>query len=102
MMLMSPLSSSKKIDSTRLTAGIFLPVFFPDKTGTSSILISASAPAVLGSTGRISAAAKRAHAAGLHGVEVHAVHGYLPRQFLARGTNRRTDEIDARTSCWLA
>jgi hypothetical protein len=49
MMLMSPLSSSKKIDSTRLLAGIFLPVFFSRTTETSSIFIFASAPAVLGS-----------------------------------------------------
>ena len=37
-------------------------------------------------------AAKRAVAAGLDGVEVHAAHGYLPRQFMAEATNWRTDK----------
>lgn len=37
-------------------------------------------------------AAQRAVQAGLHGVEIHAVHGYLPRQFLAQAMNGRTDD----------
>ncbi|MEI6271498.1 MAG: NADH-flavin oxidoreductase/NADH oxidase, partial [Chloroflexota bacterium] len=37
-------------------------------------------------------AAQRMVKAGLHGVEVHAAHGYLPQQFLAAAINRRTDD----------
>ncbi|WP_327307536.1 alkene reductase [Streptomyces sp. NBC_01298] len=37
------------------------------------------------------AAARNAVEAGFAGVEVHAANGFLPHQFLARGTNLRTD-----------
>jgi N-ethylmaleimide reductase len=36
-------------------------------------------------------AAERAKAAGFDGVELHAVNGYLPDQFLQDGSNKRTD-----------
>ncbi len=36
-------------------------------------------------------AARRAVAAGAHGVELHAANGYLLHQFIASGTNTRTD-----------
>src|SRR5258708_24287493 len=35
-------------------------------------------------------AAKRAHAAGFDGVELHAGNGYLPDQILQAGINKRT------------
>ena len=38
------------------------------------------------------AAAKRAHTAGLSGVEVHGANGYLFTQFLSTQTNLRTDQ----------
>lgn len=38
------------------------------------------------------AAAQRAHAAGLSGVEVHGANGYLFTQFLSTQTNLRTDQ----------
>ncbi|HEX7982788.1 MAG TPA: zinc-binding dehydrogenase [Duganella sp.] len=37
-------------------------------------------------------ATRRALEAGFDGVELHAASGYLPEQFLASGTNRRTDQ----------
>jgi 2,4-dienoyl-CoA reductase-like NADH-dependent reductase (Old Yellow Enzyme family) len=37
-------------------------------------------------------AAKRAHQAGLSGIEVHGANGYLFTQFLSQQTNKRTDK----------
>jgi 2,4-dienoyl-CoA reductase-like NADH-dependent reductase (Old Yellow Enzyme family) len=42
--------------------------------------------------GNFVSAAKRAHQAGLSGVEVHGANGYLFTQFLSRQTNQRTDK----------
>jgi N-ethylmaleimide reductase len=37
-------------------------------------------------------AAKNALTAGFDGIEIHAANGYLPNQFLNKGSNHRTDE----------
>lgn len=42
--------------------------------------------------GNFVSAAKRAHQAGLSGVEVHGANGYLFTQFLSTHTNQRTDK----------
>lgn len=59
------------------------PTFEPPRAGTEDDIAGAIAGFV--------AAARRAHAAGFHGVELHAAHGYLLGQFLSRTMNVRDD-----------
>ncbi len=50
-----------------------------------------TAEEIEGTVADFAAAARNAVDAGFAGVEVHAANGYLLHQFLAQGTNRRTD-----------
>ncbi len=59
------------------------PNFEPPRAATEADIAGAIAGFV--------AAARRAHAAGFHGVELHAAHGYLLGQFLSRTMNLRGD-----------
>lgn len=61
----------------------------PKPYATPRALDAAEIPSVIATYGR---AARLAIEAGFDGVEIHGANGYLPNQFLAPNTNRRTDE----------
>ncbi|HEX3784549.1 MAG TPA: alkene reductase [Pseudonocardiaceae bacterium] len=51
-----------------------------------------SAAEIAGTIAEFTTAANNAMAAGFDGVEIHGANGFLPHQFLADNTNRRSDE----------
>ncbi|WP_285564078.1 alkene reductase [Streptomyces sp. RTGN2] len=74
------------------------PVRFPETLHTPSGLqdavepIEMSAEDVRSTIADFATAARNAVSAGFDGVEVHSANGHLLHQFLAKSTNRRTDE----------
>ncbi|MFE5209366.1 alkene reductase [Streptomyces sp. NPDC056600] len=67
------------------------PVHTPGGPQPAVIPRAMTAEEIKGTVADFAAAARNAVDAGFAGVEVHAANGYLLHQFLAQGTNRRTD-----------
>ncbi|MFH9727821.1 alkene reductase [Streptomyces sp. NPDC017254] len=84
-------------DNSGLTPLAPSPIPLPEPIHTASGRQTAVVPRemtvgeIRSSVADFAAAARRAVDAGFAGVEVHAANGYLLHQFLAKGTNHRTD-----------
>ena len=84
-------------DNSGLTPVAPSPIPFPEPIHTPGGHRAAVVPRVLSrdeirsTVADFATAARRAVNAGFAGVEVHSANGYLLHQFLAQGTNRRTD-----------
>jgi N-ethylmaleimide reductase len=67
------------------------PIFTPRGPQASVVPREMTVEEISSTVADFAAAARHAIDAGFAGVEVHAANGYLIHQFLARGTNHRTD-----------